>query len=1507
MVGGRCQPEDRLRDSNFEALTADERRARKILLVDHGGSFLQLQLHLVHSEPSQSLMMKSGTSQKPRAVEERLTNPLLTLPKRTANLHVPQLWPVVDVSLPQYLDNYPLEWQAKVLGLTLPEEPVLSVDELMEKVSVPPRPPLQLAPLGPPLPSMPDDHSIIADCMDPFFEHLLQGETVAGVPVGYPWRYEGPSGVVSQGSVHMHASREGIKEGSAWHVTLASKGSKDDRIEHVAQAWDAAPSDIHYMLVQSTTDDWVAAWRASPTPSGLWLLDRYQCNRKYATLPKPIAAPQAQRHRCLVRMPFQAPVDLMVQLKESEVIAWKDNGWEQVIAKPTTASFNIIKTFMRPSTPSDEGDLAEKIVAMDKELTALETKLEPTIKKLFRSAVEERVAYDKSGEKERMEREKRIIEEHHKLVARRKEMDLAWQRQLEQDMDAVCAICDDGEVTPDNQILFCESCNVAVHQYCYGVEKVPAGDYYCVACRYLGRDQQRSRRPDSKEHIAGPLPIVCELCPHRQGAFIRTDMKTDDENGKWVHAMCAKWQGLDFIHQKPDLVEDVTDLKILHRRNEIVCTLCLGERGSMNRCRVPDCETWMHVTCARAVGTCDVVHGETVDGQDQENGWTLLCTFHSRIPKAKIAKNAMTTVQLVELASQFPPEPKPEPLPVAPMPFNTANGTQRRALLADPKYESALLRELTTKRVYGYRCECCDHLEDTSANLTRCTVCLVTFCQACSIKADKTDATNYKCVACTFVEKKEKAGEPFEEPQCIACYQKSGFLRRAFAHPVGKAKSKMRGKKRPVENPAQETFFTKPIWAHGACTFWNDPRLKRGHDGRVDCSNVVMANGKALVQANTECFLCGQTGGLKVKCAQEGCRLRAGDSKSTPQFHVTCAREAGLEVGYDDESDAVFYVKCYRHGSNEYNLRARLEDLLEIEKRRSGKKMTRSDAPMKFSDAARLLNASIHVMRTLGWAWRWAEWFVDYDSTWEPLLEPGQKEQNMTKKQLKIIDSTRESRCMDARRCRLAALGVALRDRRYDTDDDFDRASIERALLAVLNTKSLVGPIEAFEKEFLVDWLGRAYRSKSRILGYGDYAVPIGNAAFCSRMEDGSSKASVGAGLSIPGTIEFAGDTVFEEAVVDIDDFMRTEVVDDPSSPRKPTVYLPDDQAVEVAEPTVTPKRRGRPPKAKPAPKESTKQSPVVDSPPSTTRSGRVTKQRNLEYDDAVAPKGTSSVSVETEKRSGKRRGRPPKSSRKSTEINVSPEKPKKRRGRPPKSVTSPPNAETSDVSVSRLGRHRRNGSSVSPVVQPGSEDSAAHDLGGSDRDEAAEDVMRETSELDAAMDNHPLALDEAQQDDPAEVISLARDNDAREERPADGKASSDSELRAQVSDAPVSESHSVHRDDVAVKDTHETVVTEAVTTNDPVEDLGDQFQAEADKEAEGAPTETSTVLVSAQAKRKADTRSDPIPARASKRNRRQPDRFADAPAAETSVNASLDEEDLIPIAEMVKLRRDRK
>ncbi len=44
-----------------------------------------------------------------------------------------------------------------------------------------------------------------------------------------------------------------------------------------------------------------------------------------------------------------------------------------------------------------------------------------------------------------------------------------------EDEEAMCAVCSGGLSVAPNLIVFCERCDIAVHQRCYGVDDIPAG------------------------------------------------------------------------------------------------------------------------------------------------------------------------------------------------------------------------------------------------------------------------------------------------------------------------------------------------------------------------------------------------------------------------------------------------------------------------------------------------------------------------------------------------------------------------------------------------------------------------------------------------------------------------------------------------------------------------------------------------------------------------------------------------------------------------------------------------------------------------------------------------------------------------------------------------------------------------------------------------------------------------------------------------------------------------
>jgi len=352
------------------------------------------------------------------------------------------------------------------------------------------------------------------------------------------------------------------------------------------------------------------------------------------------------------------------------------------------------------------------------------------------------------------------------------------------------------------------------------------------------------------------------------------------------------------------------------------------------------------------------------------------------------------------------------------------------------------------------------------------------------------------------------------------------------------------------------------------CGMWNpncEIQNKELQDTIIECTYVVMANGKDHVSRQHRCILCGLHTGCKVDCCVQGC-IAPGGTRNPAKFHVTCARQAGFEVS----SEIDMSVKCFRHSSCEFVFRARLEDMKEIELSRFSSKTFKASTPMSWGHAASLFHAAVNILRTLGWAWRWAEWWVENGDNWEPLIEPGQVEAEMTDEELRKVHSDPNSRAEDARRCRLAAFGAALRNRDYDKEAGDDREPLERALMAVISTRSLAGPLKKREVEFFVTWLALAYRSKSPILGFGDDKAPMAMDGFCVYQDENASpKFELSPKWPLPGkAMPHKG--VFEPPVNEPDDYLMAPVSVSPvrkskKKGKKKKKMNSDDEIMEVS------------------------------------------------------------------------------------------------------------------------------------------------------------------------------------------------------------------------------------------------------------------------------------------------------------------------------------------------------
>lgn len=205
--------------------------------------------------------------------------------------------------------------------------------------------------------------------------------------------------------------------------------------------------------------------------------------------------------------------------------------------------------------------------------------------------------------------------------------------------DIVCQVCNSGDYSEKNLIVYCSMCNVSTHQLCYGMQKVPKDDWLCDLCikfgpngKYLrcwmcncrgGVLKETSTTVDSDFLKRNPLyydfmqtrtpteePYVKDVKQLTYPVqllydFYKESYKFSDEELKsepiprkvWVHLSCALWTN--------DLKVKDTDIKNLNKlpphRFIKMCTICNHSTGFCIGCSYEGCNINFHVECGRRV------------------------------------------------------------------------------------------------------------------------------------------------------------------------------------------------------------------------------------------------------------------------------------------------------------------------------------------------------------------------------------------------------------------------------------------------------------------------------------------------------------------------------------------------------------------------------------------------------------------------------------------------------------------------------------------------------------------------------------------------------------------------------------------------------------------------------------------------------------------------------------------------------------------------------------------
>ena len=177
--------------------------------------------------------------------------------------------------------------------------------------------------------------------------------------------------------------------------------------------------------------------------------------------------------------------------------------------------------------------------------------------------------------------------------------------------DEICDICHQGYSEPDDMLVFCDRCNLPVHQGCYGINTLPEGEWLCSVCR-------RGRKPAETR---------CCVCLGLGGAMHIT------EDGRFAHLIC--------VYYTPELSLDLSlsDVVVRGLRNispmraDLVCSICNQCGLGCIQCDSRNCMVSYHPYCAQQRGfllTSDEKHGKFM--------YLSYCDYHSKQKEQKSGK-----------------------------------------------------------------------------------------------------------------------------------------------------------------------------------------------------------------------------------------------------------------------------------------------------------------------------------------------------------------------------------------------------------------------------------------------------------------------------------------------------------------------------------------------------------------------------------------------------------------------------------------------------------------------------------------------------------------------------------------------------------------------------------------------------------------------------------------------------------------------------------------------------
>lgn len=172
-----------------------------------------------------------------------------------------------------------------------------------------------------------------------------------------------------------------------------------------------------------------------------------------------------------------------------------------------------------------------------------------------------------------------------------------------------CGVCLDPWGYDDNQILYCDGCDLPVHQHCYGVPEIPEGDWFCQACtaqlkKLNGKNGDYTIKPQKHEWWGSTKEcVLCTQQPKKiKWALSEVMGKRGDKDKRFCHVLCAQYVSETWFKDNANCskVENIDNIQ--PRRRHGTCSFCGDSDGVKVLCSIKSCTECFHAPCGLAWG-----------------------------------------------------------------------------------------------------------------------------------------------------------------------------------------------------------------------------------------------------------------------------------------------------------------------------------------------------------------------------------------------------------------------------------------------------------------------------------------------------------------------------------------------------------------------------------------------------------------------------------------------------------------------------------------------------------------------------------------------------------------------------------------------------------------------------------------------------------------------------------------------------------------------------------------